>query len=138
MDCYLIEGQKLLYRVSLALVRYFSKTLRSNSNFNGAVKNNGLRGAFYKFAKEIPVSPATILQRSFKFRDFGRAKIQKHYLSIEIDLKAKGLTFHAERTRSEDNLPSPRALEDIRQVSDTLTYKQVSRFILQRKVGYKS
>ena len=130
MDCYLIEGQKVLYRVSSALVRYFSKALRNDPNYTGAVKKLGLKGAFQKFAKEIPISPSTLLDRCFKFRDFGRAKIQKHYLRIEIDIKARGITSRGtDRSRSDDNLPSPQAIDGIRQVSDTLTYKQVTKIM---------
>ena len=128
MDCYLIEGQKVLYRMSLALMRFFCRALKTNPAFSGSVKKMGLAGAFHKFATEIPVSPGSLLDKSFKFRDFGRAKIQKYFLRIETDIKARGLsTAHGDRSRSDDNLPSAKALDDIRKVSDTLSYKQVSR-----------
>ena len=128
MDCYLIEGQKVLYRISLALMRFFGRALKNNPAFSGSVKKLGLVGAFHKFATETPVSPGSLLDKSFRFRDFGRAKIQKYFLRIETDVKARGLsTAHGDRSRSDDNLPSAKALEDIKKVSDTLSYKQVSQ-----------
>ena len=134
MDCYLIEGQKLLYRISLALMRFFCKALKGNPTFSGSVKKMGPVSAFHKFATEIPVSPGSLLDKSFKFRDFGRAKIQKYFLRIETDVKARGLsTAHGDRSRSDDNLPSAKALDDIRKVSDTLSYKQVSQSITYLK-----
>ena len=127
MDCYLIEGQKVLYRISLALMRFFGRALKNNPAFSGSVKKLGLVGAFHKFATETPVSPGSLLDKSFRFRDFGRAKIQKYFLRIETDVKARGLsTAHGDRSRSDDNLPSAKALDDIKKVSDTLSYKQVS------------
>ena len=126
MDCYLIEGQKVLYRTSLALTRFFCKALKSKPTLSESVKKMGLVGAFHKFAAEVPVSPGSLLDKSFKFRDFGRAKIQKYFLRIETDIKARGLSAaHGDRSRSDDNLPSAKALDDIRKVSDTLSYKQV-------------
>ena len=128
MDCYLIEGQKVLYRTSLALARFFGKALKSDPALSGSVKKMGLVGAFHKFAAEVPVSPGQLLNKSFKFRDFGRAKIQRYFLRIETDVKARGLSAaHGDRTRSDDNLPSAKALDDIRKVSDTLSYKQVKK-----------
>ena len=108
-------------------MRFFCKALKGNPTFSGSAKKLGLEGAFHKFATDMPVSPRLLLDRSFKFRDFGRAKIQKYFLRIETDIKARGLsTAHGDRSRSDDNLPSAKALDDIRQVSDTLSYKQVS------------
>ena len=109
-------------------MRFFCKALKQNPTFSDSVKKLGLSAAFHKFAQEIPVSPGALLDRSFKFRDFGRAKIRKHCLRIETEIKARGLsTAHGDRSRSDDNLPSAKALDDIRKVSDTLTYKQVRR-----------
>ncbi len=124
MDCYLIEGQKVLYRVFLALFRFFAKATNSDPKHVGAVKKHGLRDALQNFAKDIGIPPSTLLNRCFKFRDFGRLKIQKHSIRIEIDIKSKGITG-SHVTGSLDNLPSPKSIDDIRQVSTTLTYKQV-------------
>lgn len=75
----------------------------------------------------MPVAPNVILDRAFKFRGLSRANIQKISLKVEIDLKAKGFTAKNTPTRSKssDNLPSPKAVQAIQAVSETLTYKQV-------------
>ena len=57
MDCYLVEGCKVFYRVGFALLRIFVKCLRTgNSKWNGIIENRGLIGAFAYFCREIPVS----------------------------------------------------------------------------------
>lgn len=77
----------------------------------------------------MPVAPNVILDRAFKFRGLSRGTIQKLSLKIEIDLKAKGFTAKntQRRSQSSDNLPSPKAVQAIQAVSETLTYKQVRR-----------
>ena len=79
-----------------------------------------------------------LLDRAFRFRGLSRASIQKLSLRIEIDLKAKGFsslntTNNRARTQSGDNLPSPKALQEIQGVSKTLTYKQVRVRLIDKK-----
>lgn len=57
LDCYLVEGYKIFYRITFALIRTFVKYIRSgNSKWNGLIDSRGVKGAFIYFCKEIPVS----------------------------------------------------------------------------------
>eukprot|EP00095_Tigriopus_kingsejongensis_P002050 maker-scaffold254_size236139-snap-gene-0.9 protein:Tk02050 transcript:maker-scaffold254_size236139-snap-gene-0.9-mRNA-1 annotation:"tbc1 domain family member 24 isoform x4" len=126
MDCFLVEGQKVLIRCCLSVLRQFSKQLKTNPSLKSDIKKQGLNSAFIKFCQEIPVSPSVILERAFRFRGLSRSSMDKMNLRIEIDLKAKGFSSTAgkSRTHSGSGLPSPKALDEIRDVSDTLTRKQ--------------
>ncbi len=55
VDCFLIEGQKVLFRVTLLLIRHFHKFLKSSKDNQSAIKKRGLRGAFVHFCKNITV-----------------------------------------------------------------------------------
>ena len=52
IDCYLAEGQKVFYRVSLALVKTFAKAAKT---WRAEAKAKGIEAAFKKFAREMPV-----------------------------------------------------------------------------------
>ena len=68
LDCYLVEGYKIFYRIAFALVRTFVKYIRSgNSKWNGLIDSRGVKGAFIYFCKEIPVSCTFTV---WKFHDF--------------------------------------------------------------------
>ena len=57
IDCYLVEGCKIFYRVTFALVRIFVKCIRSGtSKWKGILESRGLMGGFMYFCREIPVS----------------------------------------------------------------------------------
>ena len=52
MDCFMVEGQKVLFRVTLAIVRNFAKLVRTN---RAPIKQRGLHGAFIHCCKEMNV-----------------------------------------------------------------------------------
>ena len=57
LDCYLVEGYKIFYRIAFALLRTFVKYIRSgNSKWNGMIDSRGVKEAFIYFCKEIPVN----------------------------------------------------------------------------------
>ena len=98
MDCFLVEGQKVLLRTSLTLIKGFSKNLKS---FSGS--SSDLNSAFSRYCKDINVSPNVLLDKSFRFRGLSRASISKKSLNIEVDLKAQG--FKANGNGSGIQLP---------------------------------
>ena len=65
IDCYLVEGYKIFYRIGFALLRIFVKYLRlGTSKWHGLIKSRGLVGGFMYFCTEIPVRKYTQLVRA--------------------------------------------------------------------------
>ena len=61
IDCYLVEGYKIFYRIGFALLRIFVKYLRlGTSKWHGLIKSRGLVGGFMYFCTEIPVRIYTV------------------------------------------------------------------------------
>ena len=90
LDSYLLEGEKVLYRVCFALLSYFVKHVKAkDSTWKGTIKQRGLQGAFIHFCKEIPVTPNTLLNKGFRYRNFSKSTIEKEHAIIGADLKAK-------------------------------------------------
>ena len=143
MDCYLVEGYKIFYRIGFALLKSFVKFVKfGGSKWSGIIGSRGLQGAFMYFCQEIPVEPNNLLKKGFKIRGFSRESIEKTYLRTEIDLKARGVlpamnSNPGGRRSSGDNLPTTDAMHRINAVSETLTYKDVSEpdFVLVEE-GY--
>lgn len=54
MDCYLIEGDKVLHRICLALVRLFAKAAKRNSRTVDIAKR-GAADAYLDFCRNIDV-----------------------------------------------------------------------------------
>ena len=129
IDCYLVEGGKIFYRVGFALLKLFVKSLRSGSSkWSGLIENRGLIGAFAYFCREIPVSPEKLLKKAFDIKRFSRAQLEKTFLRAEVNMKANGLlstNSRPGRTQSQDNLPTPDAVNRITAQSTNLTYKEV-------------
>ena len=85
-----MEGEKVLYRVCFALLSYFVKHIKAkDSTWKGTIKQRGLQGAFIHFCKEIPVTPNTLLNKGFRYRNFSKSTIEKEHAIIGADLKAK-------------------------------------------------
>ena len=130
IDCYLVEGSKVFYRVGFALLKLFVKSLRSGSSkWSGLIENRGLIGAFAYFCREIPVSPEKLLKKAFGIKRFSRAQLEKTFLRAEVNMKADGLLSTNRptpgRSQSQDNLPTPDAVNRITAQSTNLTYKEV-------------
>ena len=90
MDAYLLEGEKVLYRSCFAIVSYFIKHIKAKgSSWKGSIKQRGLQGAFIHFCKEIPVTPNSLLNKGFRYRNFSKSSIDKINSLVEIELKAK-------------------------------------------------
>lgn len=134
IDCYLVEGCKIFYRVGFALIRIFVKCLRlGTSKWQGLIESRGLMGAFMYFCREIPVNPDALLRKSFRIRRFSRAHLQKTFLRTEVQLKANGHLNTSRipgRTKSNDNLPTSQSVDQIQATSTTMTYKTVKRFVV--------
>jgi len=128
IDCYLVEGYKIFYRIGFALLRIFVKYLRlGTSKWHGLIKSRGLVGGFMYFCTEIPVSPDALMAKAFRIRRFGRAELHKTYIQTQVQMKTDGrlnaFNRNGGRSLSNDNLPSPQVVDNITATSTTLTYK---------------
>nr|XP_006812404.1 PREDICTED: TBC1 domain family member 24-like [Saccoglossus kowalevskii] len=83
MDCYLVEGIKILYRVGLAILILYKKHVQgiqaSNSQPHTLSINN--------FVSNIPVSPAKLLKISFNIKGLSRSTINKYQHRHESALR---------------------------------------------------
>jgi len=119
-DCFLLEGNKVLYRVALALLKTFHK---QHGKRGSELKKNGLTKEFLDFCKGLKLSPEELLTIAFKFPRFSKGDIKKAHTKLEME--AKSSSSGIKRSRSHDEgLPSPQSIQDIKAVSDTLAYKQ--------------
>ena len=90
MDSFLIEGEKVLYRVCFAMVSIFTRHIKvKGSSWSGSIKKRGLQGAFIHFCKEIPVTPNSLLRKCFRYRNFSKASIIKLSVEVESELKSR-------------------------------------------------
>jgi len=56
MDCYLAEGIKILYRISMAILQLFYKfSIQSNSIWADEINHHGINIALMNFCHQIPV-----------------------------------------------------------------------------------
>lgn len=56
MDCYLHEGIKILYRVSMAILQLFYKySTTNNSIWAQEINNHGVDVALMNFCRQMPV-----------------------------------------------------------------------------------
>lgn len=69
MDCFLLEGPKILYRIALALVHLFIKTARNESS--GNIRNMS------DFCQQIPISIEQLLRIAFTIRNLKRSTIEQ-------------------------------------------------------------
>ena len=103
------------------------------SKWSGAIKKRGLQGAFIHFCREIPVSPAALLEKGFRYRNFSKSTINQLKMKIELEVKSNNLIGPASSNQaslkhrhSADNFnleaDGPRG---VKAISDNLTYKEV-------------
>ena len=105
MDCYLLEGHKVLFRSALALLKTFFKSINTKSDLYQTAKSAGLISTFSQYAKSLAMSPNDFLKIAFKFPRFSKADIAKLSAKLEMEAKANRLT----------RAGRPRSSEDVRQ-----------------------
>ncbi|XP_033119529.1 GTPase-activating protein skywalker-like [Anneissia japonica] len=69
IDCFVVEGLKVLYRVGLAIADSYKKS-------KGTKRDDNLLSFIKEYAKNIPESPNKLLKIAFQFRGFSRATIR--------------------------------------------------------------
>jgi hypothetical protein len=108
MDCFLYEGQKILYRVSLAIVKLFSRELEIVTSFEydqklvytDVIKSQNIkvdRFSIKKFCESQGALPSIdkLLKVSFSIRNLKRSTINDFFQKEEIKKKLKSATNQA-------------------------------------------
>ncbi|XP_051037207.1 TBC1 domain family member 24 isoform X3 [Phodopus roborovskii] len=88
-DVFLVEGYKVLYRVALAILKFFHKVRAGQP-----LESDNVKQDIRIFVKDIAktVSPEKLLEKAFAIRLFSRKEIQLLQMANEKALKQKGIT----------------------------------------------
>ncbi|XP_058142586.1 TBC1 domain family member 24 isoform X2 [Dasypus novemcinctus] len=93
-DVFLVEGYKVLYRVALAILKFFHKARAGQPLESDSVKQD-IRLFVQDIAKTV--SPEKLLEKAFAIRLFSRKEIQLLQLANEKALKQRGITVKQKR-----------------------------------------
>ncbi|NXH11145.1 TBC24 protein, partial [Bucco capensis] len=93
-DVFLVEGYKVLYRVALALLKFFHK-VRAGQPLESESIQQDIRAFVRDIAKSV--SPERLLEKAFAIRLFSRKEIQLLQMANEKALQQKGITVKQKR-----------------------------------------
>lgn len=69
MDCFFHEGIKVFYRVALAILILFQKSIASGTgDWTADTVKEDIDNALTRFCKSMPVSPTKLLRTAFNIR----------------------------------------------------------------------
>ncbi|XP_063286659.1 TBC1 domain family member 24 isoform X2 [Pelobates fuscus] len=93
-DVFMVEGYKVLFRVALAILKFFHKVKAGLPMESSNVKRD-----LQMFVKDIAnsVSPEKLLEKAFAIRLFSRKEIQLLQMANEKALQQKGITVKQKR-----------------------------------------
>uniref|UniRef100_A0A8D1GWP7 TBC1 domain family member 24 n=2 Tax=Sus scrofa TaxID=9823 RepID=A0A8D1GWP7_PIG len=93
-DVFLVEGYKVLYRVALAILKFFHKVRAGQP-----LESDNVKQDIRAFVKDIAktVSPEKLLEKAFAIRLFSRKEIQLLQMANEKALKQRGITVKQKR-----------------------------------------
>lgn len=102
LDVYLVEGYKVLYRVALAVLKFYRKHKAGAQNSQGDPihqESEKVRADIQAFVKGIAstVTPEKLLEKAFSIRLFSRKEITLLQLTNERSLQQKGITVKQKR-----------------------------------------
>ncbi|XP_071397462.1 TBC1 domain family member 24 [Centroberyx affinis] len=102
LDVYLVEGYKVLYRVALALLKFYRKNKAGAQGGQAGQQqqdSEGVRADIQAFIKGIgsTVTPDKLLEKAFSIRLFSRKEITLLQLTNEKSLQQKGITVKQKR-----------------------------------------
>ncbi|XP_038676137.1 TBC1 domain family member 24 isoform X4 [Scyliorhinus canicula] len=96
LDIFFVEGFKVLYRVALALLKFFRK-IRIRQPEKSANIRTDIQNFVQSIAEHIPVEK--LLDKAFSIRLFSRKEIRLLRDANEKALKQKGITVNQKRQR---------------------------------------
>lgn len=103
VDVYLVEGYKVLYRVALALLKFYRKQKAASAGSGkpppAQQESSVIRADIQTFVKGIgsSVTPDKLLEKAFSIRLFSRKEITLLQLTNEKSLQQKGITVKQKR-----------------------------------------
>ncbi|XP_038865880.1 TBC1 domain family member 24-like [Salvelinus namaycush] len=102
LDVFLVEGYKVLYRVALALLKFYRKQkARDGTQQSEGQKQDsaGVKAEIQAFVKAISsyITPDKLLEKAFSIRLFSRKEITLLQLTNEKSLQQKGITVKQKR-----------------------------------------
>ncbi|XP_068610849.1 TBC1 domain family member 24 [Brachionichthys hirsutus] len=102
LDVYLVEGYKILYRVAIALLKFYRKHkagLQGDQADEPRQGSDKVRADIQAFIKGIAstISPDKLLEKAFSIRLFSRKEITLLQLTNEKSLQQKGITVKQKR-----------------------------------------
>ncbi|XP_026114157.1 TBC1 domain family member 24-like isoform X1 [Carassius auratus] len=107
MDVYLVEGYKVLYRVALAILKFYRKQ-RSAATSSALTKQDSaaIRSDIQAFVQNIgkSVTPDKLLEKAFSIRLFSRKEITLLQLANEKSLQQKGITVKQKSSIKRQNV----------------------------------
>ncbi|XP_029312443.1 TBC1 domain family member 24 [Cottoperca gobio] len=101
LDVYLVEGYKVLFRVAIALLKFYRKHKSGSQGGQGSQQQESdkVRDDIQAFVKGIAstVTPDKLLEKAFSIRMFSRKEITLLQLTNEKSLQQKGITVKQKR-----------------------------------------
>uniref|UniRef100_A0A8C2D7V7 TBC1 domain family member 24 n=1 Tax=Cyprinus carpio TaxID=7962 RepID=A0A8C2D7V7_CYPCA len=99
MDVFLVEGYKVLYRVALAILKFYRKQRAATSSALTKQDSAAVRRDIQAFVQNIgkSVTPDKLLEKAFSIRLFSRKEITLLQLANEKSLQQKGITVKQKR-----------------------------------------
>ncbi|XP_016424606.1 TBC1 domain family member 24-like isoform X2 [Sinocyclocheilus rhinocerous] len=99
MDVYLVEGYKVLYRVALAILKFYRKQRAAAGSALTKQDSAAVRSDIQAFVQNIgkSVTPDKLLEKAFSIRLFSRKEITLLQLANEKSLQQKGITVKQKR-----------------------------------------
>ncbi|KAE8579254.1 hypothetical protein XENTR_v10023967 [Xenopus tropicalis] len=96
-DVFLVEGYKVLFRVALALLKFFHKVRGGQP-----MESNNVKRDIQMFVRDLNqcVAPEKLLEKAFAIRLFSRKEIQLLQMANEKALQQKGITVKQKRVQS--------------------------------------
>nr|XP_033819874.1 TBC1 domain family member 24 isoform X2 [Geotrypetes seraphini] len=93
-DIFLVEGYKVLYRVAIALLKFFHKVRAKQP-----LESDNIKQDIRTFVKDIAksVTPEKLLEKAFAIRLLSRKEIQLLQMANEKALQQKGITVQHKR-----------------------------------------
>ncbi|XP_011601714.1 TBC1 domain family member 24 isoform X1 [Takifugu rubripes] len=110
LDVFLVEGYKILFRVAIALLKFYRKHKAGVQGGQGGQPpqqdSDKVRADIRAFVKGIAsvITPDKLLEKAFSIRLFSRKEITLLQLTNERSLQQKGITVSQKRSRQNVHL----------------------------------
>ena len=127
LDCFLLEGWKILVRASLAIFQLFMRQVSRDSSAAAQLTTKGLAEAIAKFCQTMTLPPSKLLKTAFGIRALSKAEMQRVQSRTETAVQRSGGLCSEAHAADERTLPAPSAQADVQMLSHTLNLKEVRR-----------